>query len=144
MKKICLIDTDALIEIIERQKDIQQKIISHIKFSGYEIILPQKVCEEFENNKPSNRKTLKKFLSKWQISKCDIKNNDKEFSLFKIDKGEADAFLQTQKMIQINYNKNIRCKFLFISNDKKALNHFEKNFFKTLSLKQLIESQKLK
>jgi len=144
MKKICLIDTDVLIEIIERQKDIQQKIISYIKFLGYEIILPQKVCEEFENNKPSNRKTLKKFLSKWQISKCDIKNNDKEFSLFKIDKGEADAFLQTQKMIQINYNKNIRHEFLFISRDKKALDYFEKSSFNTLSLKQLIESQKLK
>ena len=144
MKKICLIDTDALIEIIERQKDIQQKIISYIKLLGYEIILPQKVCEEFENNKPSNRKTLKKFLSKWQISKCDIKNNDKEFSIFKIDKGEADALLQARKMSEINYNKNIRCEFFFISNDKKALNHFKKNFFSASSLKQLIESQKLK
>ena len=144
MKKICLIDTDVLIEIIERQKDIQQKIISYINLLGYKIILPQKVCEEFENNKPSNRKTLKKFLSRWQISKCDIKNNDKEFSIFKIDKGEADALLQARKMSEINYNKNIICKFLFISNDKKALNHFEKNFFETSSLKELIESLELK
>ena len=140
MKKICLIDTDTLIEIIERSKDFQQKIISQIKFSGYEIVLPQLVYDEFVNNKPSNKKNLKKFLSKWHISICEIKNNFKEISILDIDKGEADAFLQVQKLIRINYSKKIKCAFLFISNDKKARDYFEKNSINTSNLRQLIES----
>jgi len=138
MIRICVIDTDILIQIINK-KDIQQKLVSQIKLRGFEIIIPKKVREEFTNKRKDNQKKLDKFIDKWQIQICTIKNNPKELSMYPIDDGEADAFLQTQKIKEKYYNSHkIFTEFLFVSNDKNALKYFEMNFIKIMKLSDII------
>lgn len=133
-KKICLIDTCIIIDIIS-SKELSNIFFNTLKFEGYQIIIPKLVEKEFINNKPKNKYQYNKLKNKYQLDTCDITNNIKELSKLPIDTGEADAFLQIEKMKRKN---NFELNILFITNDKEAINYFQKSSIQVKTSKDFL------
>jgi hypothetical protein len=113
-----------------------KEFISRLKFDSYSIIIPRYVYNEYVNNKPKIKKKLNKIIRKYQLELCEIKNSVTELKHLEIDLGEADAFMQIHKLKKMKSNSKIR--FLFVTNDKKAIRYFSSSAINTCTLSDVL------
>ncbi|MFW6041301.1 MAG: hypothetical protein ACOC85_05640 [Thermoplasmatota archaeon] len=124
MKKIGILDTDVLIDILDELYNIDKSsfnnVVDHLLLKYDQVWIPKKVKDEF-CYRHSEQSKIENFIDgKDVIRDCPIGvgENDRKLLMPEIDEGEADGIMQARKTGDYQKYQFYEC--VFISGDGQA------------------------
>ena len=129
---IAILDNDVLVYIFDEiyiaNRREFEKVMEYLNLRFNEIWLPKEVKREFLKIR-RRRDRLRRLMKKYTIIKdCPITISENEITLMlssQIQRGEADAILQTRKIGDYRRYSNRIKSIFFVSNDRPALQYAE-------------------
>ena len=134
--KILIIDTDVLINILDRvDKTTTLRVLNHIALEYEVILFPERVIQEFLSPNPRKKdRTLKKVYQSYGSAKyfpCPIKTSKEDLQRLSnmsvnclLHDGEADAIIQASKCVHHETPSEVHV----LTGDGCAIEFLERNY----------------